>query len=585
MRSTGKRSAAAANHSIPPLQPWRGRLVYIGLLACAVVLAGRAFYLQVLNNDFLVAEGDKRMVRTLTVPGGRGAILDRHGRPLALSAPVESVWAVPEELLKASTEQIKQLAEVLGFSYKYVHERLTKYHDRSFVYLRRQMEPDQAQRAKKLGLPGLFLQREYRRFYPAAEATAQLVGITNIDMQGQEGMELALDSILRGKDGSRRVIKDRLGHVVEDLAQYVQPRPGADVRLSINLRLQYLTYRELKRAVTDNKADSGVAVVLDPETGEVLAMASVPSFNPNRRASISGGAMRERAITDVFEPGSTAKPFIVAAGLQSGKFTTDSLIDTNHGRWRIGSLLITDTHDNGIINLARLLMKSSNVGAAKVGTALGKETVWATYHRLGIGQPTGINFPGESTGVLHPASGWGDIATATNSYGYGFNVTALQLARAYCALATDGRLPELTLLRHAEGAPVPSIQAFVPKVARTVRHMLVGVVSPTGTARRAMLKDYTVAGKTGTAYQTSPEGGYYHNRYNTVFVGMVPADDPRLLAVIQVSNPQAGTHYGGTVAAPAFKRIMKAAVRMYRVMPDKPDITLANGHADGEPRT
>lgn len=577
---------ARANKVVPEFQPWRARVVFGTLLLCMAALAGRAFQLQVLNTDFLRAEGAKRHVRELTVPGGRGAIFDRNAQPLALAAPVESVWAVPAELL-AEKERLPELAHHLGLPVSALRRTLSTKSHKSFVYLRRQLDPDHARRVLALQLPGVFTQREYRRYYPASESAAQLLGVADIDLNGQEGLEMALDPLLRGVDGSRRVIKDRLGHVVEDLAEFRQPEPGANVHLSVDLRLQYLAYRELTRAVAANRADGGVVVILDPLTGEVLAMVSDPSYNPNRREVVDAAAMRQRAATDLFEPGSTIKPFVVAMGMQAGLYRPGSIIATEHGRWQVGRLLVKDIHDYGNVDLTTLLMKSSNVGAAKIGMSLGANRLWQGYRDLGIGQGTGVGFPGEAQGVLRPAKAWGQIATATSSFGYGFSVTALQLARAYAALASEGRVPELTLIRREPGAAIPVQEALSPGVARSVRAMLETVVSGHGTAKRAAVEGYRVAGKTGTVHKVAEGGGYASKRYQSLFVGMIPASAPRLVAVIMIDEPKAGAHYGGAVAAPVFAGIMQDAMRILRVPPDLPlaPAITAGSNLDRDART
>ncbi len=565
----GAAPAARPNRVVPELEPWRAQLVLLGFGALLLILAARAFHLQAFENDFLVSEGAKRHVRTLVVPGGRGAMLDRSGAPLALSAPVESVWAVPAELL-AARERLPQLAKLLGLKPRELQKHLEVRADKGFLYLKRQMNPDEAARVLALDLPGVFTQREYRRYYPAGEAAAQLVGLTDIDMNGQEGLELALESQLKGEDGSRRVIKDRVGRVVEDLEQYRQPQPGADVRLSIDLRLQHLAYRELKAAVIEQKAVGGVVVLLDPHSGEVLALASHPSFNPNRREAVEPAAMRQRAVTDLFEPGSTIKPLVVATGLDTGLYRPSSVIATEHGRWRVGRLLVRDVHDYGDVDMTTLLMKSSNVGAAKIGMQLGAQRLWQAYKRYGIGQPTGSHFPGEVQGVLRPAKEWGLIATATSSYGYGFSLNALQLARAYSALAADGLLPDVTLVKRDAQLPAERPRAVSVGTARELRRMLETVISDKGTARRAAVEGYRIAGKTGTVHKVAPGGGYLSRSYQSLFVGMVPAEQPRLVAVIMIDEPNAGQHYGGAVAAPVFAKIMQGALRALHVPPELP---------------
>ncbi len=571
--------ASRRNQVILPPGAWRVQLVLGCFGLFALVLAGRALYLQVLDQDFLASEGAKRHVRTLTVPAGRGAILDRRGEPLALSAPVESVWAVPGEVL-ANADQIPRLAKLLDIPRKDLQQALEKRRERGFMYLRRQMTPAAARRVMALQVPGVFLQREYRRFYPAAEAAAQLVGYTNIDNQGQEGLELSLEGKLHGEAGGRRVIKDLAGRVVEDLAEFEAPQPGEDVRLSIDLRIQYLAYRELKAMVDKENADGGVMVVVDPANGEVLALASYPSFNPNRRDGAGVDGRRQRGAVDTFEPGSTVKPLVVAAAMEAGLFNQYSIIPTDHGRYPVGRLLVRDFRDYGDLDLGMLLQKSSNVGAAKIGLALGPERLWRAYRDFGLGELSGAGFPGESTGVLRDHFKWGDIATATSSYGYGLSVTALQLARAYTPLAGDGHLRELTLMQGQVGE---AKRVLSEATTRQVREYLESVVTPTGTARRAAIPGYEVAGKTGTVRKVGV-GGYKHSRHQSLFVGMVPAKQPRLLAMVMVDEPRGKEYYGGAIAAPVFREVMKDSLRMLQIPPLKAPETVTAG-IDPEPRT
>lgn len=556
---------ARGNQSIREPEPWRGRLVLASFMAFAAVLAGRAIDLQVLNRDFLAGEGAKRHVRTLEVPGGRGAILDRRGEPLALSAPVESVWAVPGELLR-QPQHIAPLAQLLDIPPAQLKASLQERSDKGFMYLRRQLAPSDARRVMALETPGVFLQREYRRYYPAAEATAQLVGFTDIDTNGQEGLELALEQLLHGEVGTRRVIKDRVGRVVEDLAEFKPPQAGQDVRLSIDLRLQYLAYRELKTAVAEEQAKSGMVVMADPRTGEILAMASYPSYNPNRRDPVNNDGLRNRAVVDTFEPGSTIKPIVVALGLESGMYNPRSVIATDGGRMRVGRLLVRDFRDYGAVDLGRLLMKSSNVGAAKIGMTLGAEKLWNGYRSFGFGEFTGSGFPGESMGVLHDHRHWGQIGTATASYGYSLSVSALQLTRAYCAIANGGVLPQISLLRdYASGNAGKRIISAA--TAREVRGFMQSVVSDQGTARQAAIDGYQVAGKTGTARKVAKTGGYDHGAHQGLFIGMAPADNPELVVMVLIDEPGKGRYYGGAVAAPVFSRVMQGSLRTLQIPP------------------
>jgi cell division protein FtsI (penicillin-binding protein 3) len=470
---------------------------------------------------------------------------------------------VPKELLKAEN-RLPELAKMLGRRTSALRQYLVKRKSRDFVYLRRHMKPAAARRVKALDLPGVFLQREYQRYYPAGEAAAQLVGITNIDGQGQEGMELALNSLLQGQSGERTVIEDRLGRVVDDLSDYKPAKPGQDVRLSIDLRLQYLAYRDLKEAVAKRHAKSGVAVVINPNTGEVLAMANVPSYNPNRRTDMNPARMRNRAETDVFEPGSSIKPLLISKALMSGKFDTHSIIHTGDGWTMVAGHTIQDDGAYGAINLATLLKKSSNVGAAKVGLALGPEAVWNMYSDFGLVKRTGSGFPGESDGLLRFYRRWNKFETATASFGYGVSVTALQLARAYCAIADNGVLRPVSLLERDK--PMPGHRIMPASVAWQIRQFLEGVVEPGGTGTRAALDNYVVAGKTGTAHR-SMAGAYLAHRYNAVFAGMVPARHPKLVTVVVIKDPQGKAYFGGLVAAPVFRRIMRGATRLLQIPP------------------
>ena len=553
------------NESQPEIrtEEWRGRIV----LACFAVAFGllviRAVDLQVTDRDFLTEEGNKRHVRSLLVPAGRGAIRDRRGEPLALSAPVESVWAVPGSLLEEE-KRLGSLASLLEIDESQLRADLKKRSTRQFMYLRRHMQPSQAKRVLALDLPGVFTQREYRRFYPAAEVTAQMVGFTDIDNRGQEGIELALEELLHGEKGSRRVIKDRMGRVVDDLAQFIPPRPGEDVDLTIDLRLQYIAYRELARAVTDHKAKGGLAIIADPHTGDILAAASYPSFNPNRREDLGGDGVRFRPATDVFEPGSTFKPLVVARAIEQGLYGRNSIISTHGGTYRVGRLLVRDFRNYGDVSLKHLLTKSSNVGAAKIGLALGAKRLWSNYHDFGFGIESGIGFPGENSGVLRPHHLWGEVHTATASYGYGVSVNALQLVRAYSALAADGMLPSLRLWN--DGREHVGERIMSARTAQLTREFMTGVVTEQGTARRAAIPGYEVVGKTGTVRKVAV-GGYAADRHQSFFVGMVPAAKPQLVGMVMIDEPGGKEYYGGAVAAPAFSSMVGQTLRLLRIPP------------------
>jgi len=578
-----QRPTRRRNVKLEPPPAWRARAVLIGFAVFGVVLAGRAFDLQVVEHEFLAQEGEKRHLRTVEVPAVRGAIRDRNGEPLALSAPTESVWAVPSALLEAP-EKLGPLARVLDMKTDDLRERLRAHASRQFLYLRRQLSPAEGRMVMAVEAPGVFLQREYKRYYPAGEAAAQLVGLTNIDGAGQEGLELALQARLDGQPGSRRVIKDRLGRVVDDIAEFAPPRAGQDIRLTVDLRLQYAAYRELKAAVERNRASSGMVVMVEPSSGDVLAMASYPSFNPNNRDALDPSGLRHRAVTDTFEPGSTIKPLIMARALDEGRIGPGSVIDTEGGVWRVSrDLTVRDFRDYGDVDLKRLLTKSSNVGAAKIGLELGPESVWQAYLDFGFGAETASGFPGERTGVLRDFYNWGRVETATAAYGYGVAVTGLQLAGAYAALANDGLAQSLKLVREqTQVLGSEPRQVVTPQAARTVRQKMSGVVSNEGTASRAALPGYSVAGKTGTVRKVGGSG-YNRERHQSLFVGMTPLDNPRVVTVVVIDEPRGKDYYGGAVAAPVFARVMRDALRVMKVRPDQGGTLTADAAAaDGE---
>ncbi|MDN5938594.1 MAG: penicillin-binding protein 2 [Salinisphaera sp.] len=570
------------NLRLGPPSVWRARFVLCGFVVFAAVLGGRAFELQVLHHEFLNREGDKRYLRSIAVPAVRGTIYDRNGVPLAVSAPTESVWAVPGALLEAP-EKITPLAAHLEMSAAKLRTTLQANRDRKFLYLQRQLSPAHARRVMAVGAPGVFLQREYRRYYPAAEVAAQLVGITDIDGRGIGGIELALNKRLDGEAGSRRVIKNRLGQVVEDLSGMVPAQPGQDVHLTIDLRLQSLVYRKVKEAVLAHDAKAGEAVIMAPDSGEILAAVSYPSYNPNNRASITPAALRHRAFTDTYEPGSSVKPLLISQAITTGAFGRQSVIETGGPAFRVSSnLVVHDFRDYGDVTLKRLLVKSSNIGAAKVGLTLGAKTVWQAYHAYGLGQRTGIRFPGEAFGVLRPYYSWGRVETATASYGYGLSVTAVQEARAYCAIANHGKLPSASLLRGPAAVPPRPPRQVVPAwAADRVRELMVAIVTPEGTATLAAVPGYKVAGKTGTVRAIGSAGGY-NDAHQAIFMGMAPADDPALVMAIMVDEPTKGGYYGGLIAAPIFADVMGVALRMLRIPPQQSKtLTVDAGVAPG----
>lgn len=545
----------------------RGRrhVVLFSMGMALALLVVRAVDLQVVRKDFLQDQGDARYLRVVKIAANRGMITDRNGEPLAISTPVDSVWANPREIVKATPRQWSQVARLLGMGADRLRRRLDGHADREFVYIKRDVDPATGRRVMDAGMPGISLQREYRRYYPTGEVSAHVLGVTNIDDVGQEGMELVYDHWLKGKPGNKRVIKDRLGRIVEDVESITKPVPGHDLALSLDRRVQYLAYRELKSGIMRFQAHSGSAVVLDARTGEVLAMVNQPSYNPNSRTDLHRSHMRNRAVTDVFEPGSTIKAFTIAAALESGAYTPHTMINTTPGVFRVGNDTIHDSRNFGLIDVSKVIQKSSNVGASKIALSMLPKRLWGMFSRVGFGQVTGSGFPGEAGGHLSDYWRWNKIDQATMSFGYGISVTPLQLARAYTVFADGGRLKPVSFVR-LDHTP-PARQVMHAETARQVRAMLESVVSNEGTAPEAHIPGYRVAGKTGTVHKPVP-GGYSEDRYMAIFVGMVPASDPRLVGVVVVNDPSGGKYYGGQVAAPIFERIMAGAVRLLDIPPD-----------------
>ncbi len=545
------------------------RVVVLGFFSLlALVLVGRAFQLQVLDRSFYQKQGDVRQIRTLPLAAHRGMLLDRNGEPLAVSTPIDSIWADPQELIKYSDKM-----DLLSYAIEMDPNRLRDIvnkgveNKREFIYLRRHVHPRTAkalQSIKDRGqIKGVNIQREYGRYYPSGEITAHVLGFNNIDDQGQEGLEMAFDHWLKGEYGKRRVVTDVLGDAIEDIELVSEANPGRDLVLSIDKRIQYLAYRELKQAVQRNGAKSGSAVVLDARTGEVLAMVNQPSYNPNRFAERVGGIKRNRAVTDVLEPGSTIKPFTIAAALEAGEFDLNDVIDTAPGRFNVGKYVVRDYKNYGELSLTGILKNSSNIGASKISLQLDKTILWNTFDRLGFGRPPLIEFPGAVSGKLPHFSKWSVVRQATVAYGYGVSTSVLQLARAYAALASDGLMPEVTFQKLTNEPR--SERVFSEETAREVRAMLQEVVSG-GTGKAASIPGYTVAGKTGTTH-ISENGSYADDRYISQFAGMVPAGSPAMVAVIAIVEPK-GRYYGGEVAAPVFSKIMAGALRIRNVNPD-----------------
>ena len=545
------------------LPVWRSRFVLMVLLGSMLVLIGRALFLQGINNEFLQAKGEMRYARVLEVPATRGRITDRNGDMFAVSTPVRSVWAIPSDV-SLEPGEARQLAKLLEMDVPELNAKLAS--GRDFAYLKRQLSPDVAERIAELKLPGIHQQREYRRFYPGGEVTAHMLGFTSVEDRGQEGIELAYEAQLAGKPGSRRVIKDRRGQVVEDVESIRPPRDGEDVVLAMDGKIQYLAYSALREAMQKFRAKAGAVVVVDVQTGEVLALANAPTFNPNNRANLTGAQLRNRAFTDTFEPGSVMKPFVAALALESGKFKAATKIDTSPGRMTIGTATIGDAHPHGVLTVAEVIQKSSNVGTVKMALQFSPDEMWRLLDGLGFGSQLSLGFPGEAAGRLRPAKSWRPIEQATMSYGHGISVSLIQVAHAYLAFARDGDLLPLSLTRVDTAKAAPK-RVFSPQVAREVRAMLELAAGPGGTAPQAQVPGYRVAGKTGTAYKL--EGGQYVKKYISSFVGLAPVSRPRLVVAVMIDEPT-GAHYGGAVAAPVFARIVEGSLRALGVAPDAP---------------
>ena len=557
--------AANAHANITVKLPgWRAAMLFGALLAGMLGLLGRGVYLQGIHDDFLQKKGDARYSRVLEVSAHRGMITDRNGEPLAVSTPVESVWASPSDV-EIDRRQAKKLAQILGMDMEELKDRLSDT-TRDFVYLKRQLPPDQVERVVGLNIPGVMLQREYRRYYPAGAEAAQTLGFTGQDDIGQEGLELALQEQLAGKPGSQRVIKDRRGHIVEDAGSLQASKPGKDIVLSLDSKVQHVAYQELENAVRQHRAKSGAIVVLDAVSGEVLALANYPGYNPNSRSNASNKAMRNRAITDLFEPGSTMKPFTVAAALEAGKVHPNTLVNTEHGVFTVNNRTIHDQHPAAIMSVSQIIQKSSNVGAAKLALSMKSELLWQSLSESGFGVQTGSNFPGEATGKLRDPKTWRPIEQATMSYGHGISVNLLQLARAYTTFAGDGELKPVSLLK-LDG-PAKGKKVFSDRTAKALRAMLETVVQPGGTAPLAQVAGYRVAGKTGTAHKL--EDGRYVDRYVASFVGFAPVSNSRLVVAVMIDEPNNGVYYGGQVAAPVFSKVMGAALHALNVPNDAP---------------
>ena len=546
------------------LEGWRSRLLLLCLVGCFAGLAARAAWLQGFHAGFLQQKGEERYSRVIEMAGSRGIVRDRNGQPLAISTPSESLWASREDV-EMTAAQSRQLANLLHVDPRELMQRLNDGKG-NFVYLKRQVTPEIAQQVMDLKIPGLYQQHGFHRAYPKGEETAHLVGFTDADDRGQEGVELAYQAQLGGLSGARRVIKDRAGRIIEDVESIRVPRAGKDVTLSVDARIQHLAYRELHNAVVVNKAKAGAVVVLDTKTGEVLALANYPDYDPNNRAHLSGAQLRNRAITDTFEPGSTMKPFTIATALEAGKVTPNTVIPTSGGQMTIGPSTIRDTHPASALTVSQVIQHSSNVGAARIALSLPSETLWNMFTDVGFGQTPKLGFPGEAGGRVRPYRTWKPIEQATMSYGNGISVSLIQLARAYTIFADDGMLKPLSLIR--VNAPPAGRQVISAKTAHEVSDMLELVVKPDGTAPAAQVRGYRVAGKTGTAHKVM--GGRYVNRYVASFVGFAPASAPRILVAVMIDEPSGNSYYGGLVAAPAFSSLMGNVLQLLAIPPDDP---------------
>ncbi|MCV2403089.1 penicillin-binding protein 2 [Marinomonas sp. C2222] len=555
---------------------WRFRFIYVVAFVLFAVAAGRLFYLTVVEKDFLQNQGEIRAVRTQSIPATRGMILDRRGEPLAVSTPTWTVVANPKELWsierdpsinKGPEQEIKRLAEVMGVGRTWLQEKFEANKHRSFMYLRRQLPPHEADEIMSAKIVGVSKTKEYKRFYPAGEVASHVVGFTNIDDKGQEGIELAYDQALQGEPGRRSFVKDLSGNIIRGIGVDKTEHPGENIELSVDLRLQYLAYRELKAAVTEHRATSASAVILDVKTGEILAMVNQPSYNPNDRSKLEYEELRNRAVIDLFEPGSTMKPFTVSAALMSGQYSTETQINTAPGYMRFGRFTIRDSRNHGVMDFEKLLIKSSNVGASKIALSLPQDAIWNMDYELGIGSPVGIGFPGEASGVLPSHPKWHPSEIATLSYGYGLSVSTLQLAQAYMTLANGGYRVPVTIFK--QDIPSDGKQVIPRTVAKDVVKMMEAVVQK-GSGRAAQIPGYRVAGKTGTVHKVGSKG-YEYDQYIALFAGMAPASNPRLAMVVMVNDPKGREYYGGEVAAPVFSRVMEGALTTLNIYPDLPE--------------
>ncbi len=570
-----QRPSRSINYGASPLLAsktpvWRSKFIVAALAVAFAGLAGRAAYVQVFGNEFFQRQGEVRFARTLELPANRGRILDRNGLMLASSVVAQSIWAIPEDVDK-NHPKLRDLAKLLDMPLADLKKRLAN-EDKTFVWIKRQVDEPVAKQIAALDIKGIYQRREYKRQYPEGEAAAHVVGFTNVEDRGQEGVELAFNKQLAGKNGSRRVIKDRLGRVVEDVRDVIPPVDGPDLQLSIDSKVQFFAYEKLREAVQQHKAKAGSAVVLDVQTGEVLALANYPSYTPDKRVNLSGAQLRNRALTDTFEPGSTMKPFAVAIAMEKGLAQPESMIQTAPGRLTIAGSTISDAHPQGLLSVSQVIQKSSNVGTVKLAMQLQPRDMWESYAQAGFGQKPKIPFPGAVSGRLRPYKTWRPIEQATMSYGYGLSASLFQLAHAYTVFARDGDLVPVSLLKVSD--PVPGVRVFSEKNAVAMRQMLHLVTQPGGTAQKAQTIGYSVGGKTGTTHKQEGKG-YATRKYRGFFVGLAPAEQPRIVVGVMIDEPSNGRYYGGDVAAPVFAETVQQTLRMMGVAPDmavKPQI-------------
>ena len=545
------------------LSAWRSRVVLFVMFIAFVTLAGRALWLQGISTEFLQKQGESRYARTLELPATRGKITDRNGQVLASSIPVKAIWAIPDDVVDAPKEKLHALANLLDMSEGDLRKKFDS--DRNFVYLKRQVEQETADNIVKLGIPGIETRKEYKRFYPQGEVMAHVVGFTSVEDAGQDGMELASQKNLAGMTGSRRVIKDRLGRIIEDIGAVREPHDGKDLALSIDSKIQYIAYTQLKEAVEKHKAKAGGIVVLDAKTGEVLALANLPTYNPNNRSVLTGAQLRNRVLTDTFEPGSTLKPFTVALALETNRVTPSTSIQTAPGKMTIGTATIGDAHPHGVLTVAQIIEKSSNVGTAKLALQMPAHEMWDLFTTVGFGQQPKVGFPGAVAGRVRPYKSWRPIEQATMSYGQGISVSLIQMARAYMIFARDGDMIPVTFQKISE--PPIGQRVISERTATEMRSMLESVTGAGGTAPKAQVPGYRVAGKTGTAYKVV-HGKYDMKKYIGSFTGFAPVSDPRIIIAVMIDEPSGAFHFGGDVAAPVFSAVAANALRALNVAPD-----------------